>query len=253
MGRVATSLAGVIGAAALVAVPISISAAAPPAAVVAAESSPSTTPGDAEYNNEAYWVAYLEARGYTGVECEKFEPVDDPFIVPELEDEGRVYVLAVVKAGSGENANELYWDIEAGDELSHQSAENSHVILCSAEEETETSSPPPTTSSAPPTTSSAPPTTSSAPPTTSSAPPTTSSAPPTTSSAPPTTSSAPPTTSSAPPTTTTMPPSTNTGPPVETDRPVSASATSLLGAAAALVAAGIAAMAFARRRQGNHR
>lgn len=56
------------------------------------------------------------------------------------------YVLAVLKGGAdqpGNDANELYWEPEAGDELSHATKGNSHVILCIAELEEESSTPTP--------------------------------------------------------------------------------------------------------------
>ena len=57
------------------------------------------------------------------------QTLDDPFVIPEPE-AGTVYILAVVKGGSGENANELYWNPEAGHLLSHaDSGQLSHHPL----------------------------------------------------------------------------------------------------------------------------
>ncbi len=68
---------------------------------------------------------------------------------PETDIEDLAYVIAVVKAGSGEEASEVVWEPMAGDELSHSNEkENSHIILCIAEVEDETTPPtstPPTT------------------------------------------------------------------------------------------------------------
>ena len=253
MGRVATSLAGVMGAAALIAVPVSISAAAPTATfLVAATPSPSgTVAGGSDTNKESYWVAYLEALGYENVVCTKDDDPDDPYTVPEA-DEGRVYILAVVKGGSGDDANELYWNVEAGDVLNHATAGISHVILCTIEEETSTPTPSVTTTTPTPTVTTTTPTptvtTTTPTPTVTTTTPTPTVT--TTTSTPTVTTTTP--TSTTPVSTPTTPVPTNTGPPVETDRPVTSSSAGLLGAAA-LVAAGIAAMLFARRRQGDHR
>ena len=141
--RFVKSLASVMGAAALVIAPAALLA-------PAAQANHVLTPdevleNDPFYNNEDNWVGVLEEEGFVNVECEKIEgaALTDPFLIPELEDEDRFYVVAVVKGGSGDDANEVYNEPEAGHYLSHGSAGNSHIILCTAEEEDETSTPTP--------------------------------------------------------------------------------------------------------------
>ena len=226
--RIVTAVASVLGAAAVVAVPVALVAPAQGAPILASQHEPTTWPGTSEANQEEFWEDFLTDRGYEDVECVKYESPDDPFVVPPLSDEDRVYVLAVVKAGSGAEANQLYWHPNAGDELTH-SKEISHVILCTAEEEVVTTSPPVTTT--PPTTTTPPVTTT----------------PPTTTTPPVTTT---PPTTTTPPHTTTPP---NTGPVVETDRPSDGGpGLGVLAAAGALLVAGMGAALLARRRQGDH-
>jgi hypothetical protein len=159
--RIITAVASVIGAAAVVAAPIALLAPSHAAPVAASSHEPSTWPHSSAANRPAYWVGFLEDRGYDDVVCVKDEiqgnESDDVWVVPQLDDEGRFYVLAVVKGGSKDSANQLYWRPVAGQELTHPTRGISHVILCTADKVT-TSSPPPTTSTAPPTTSTAPPT-----------------------------------------------------------------------------------------------
>ncbi len=144
--RFVKSLASVMGAAALVIAPVALLA---PAAQAAHTLEPDDVlPNDPYFNNEDNWVIELEKDGFVNVECEKIEgaALTDPFLIPELADEDRFYVVAVVKGGSGDEANELYFEPEAGHYLSHGSAGNSHIILCTAEEEDETSTPTPSKS-----------------------------------------------------------------------------------------------------------
>ena len=142
--RLVKSLATMMGAAALVVAPIALIA-------PAAQADHVLTPDDVLendpfYNDENNWVATLEDDGFVNVECIKVEGADltDPYLIPELEDEDRAYVLAVVKAGNTDKANEIYEEPEAGHYLSHATSENSHIILCSAELEDDTSTPTPT-------------------------------------------------------------------------------------------------------------
>ena len=141
--RLVKSLATMMGAAALVVAPIALIA-------PAAQADHILTPdevleNDPFYNDENNWVATLEEDGFVNVECIKYEGDDltDPFVIPDLEDEDRFYVLAVVKGGSGEDANELYFEPEAGHILAHTDEANSHIILCSADVEEDTSTPTP--------------------------------------------------------------------------------------------------------------
>jgi hypothetical protein len=216
--RIVTAVASVLGAAAVVAVPVALVAPAQGAPILASQHEPTTWPNTPEANNVGFWEDFLEDRGYENVVCVKDEITgnesDEAWTVPPLADEDRFYVLAVVKGGSGEEANRLYWRPVAGQVLTHPSAGISHVILCTAEE-VETTTPPTTTT---------------------------------------TTTTKPPTTTTTPPTTTTTthtPP--KTGPVVETDRPSDGgSGLGTLAAGGALIVAGVGAALLARRRQGDH-
>lgn len=104
--------------------------------------SPSTsTTGDGT-NSTGYWEGYLEDQGYTEVNCQKFDPVDTPYVVPDGE-----WVLLVLKAGSGDDASALFWDPEPGSAYKHPTGKDiSHAILCAgqpAPSETPTPTPPP--------------------------------------------------------------------------------------------------------------
>ena len=133
--RLVKSLATMMGAAALLVAPIALVA---PAANADHVLTPTEfTPQSPDDNKTATWVAFLEAKGYTDVECVKYPEedggqLDDPFEIPEPP-AGTEYVLAVVKGGAGEKANELYWNPGAGHLLSHATAGNSHIILCTGE------------------------------------------------------------------------------------------------------------------------
>ena len=94
-------------------------------------------------NSVAYWCG----SDSFGV---KYEPVADPFIVPDVAPDGMTLTKAVVKAGSGPDENFVVDNPTVGQALSYpgDSPANSHVILCW--EPTPTTTAPPTT--APPTT-----------------------------------------------------------------------------------------------------
>ena len=141
--RFVKSLASVMGAAALVIAPVALLA---PAAQADHTLEPDgVLPNESFFNNEDTWVDVLEEDGFVNVECVKIEGAEltDPYLIPELEDEDRFYVVAVVKGGSGDDANEVYEEPEAGHYLSHTDEANSHIILCTAEEEDDTSTPTP--------------------------------------------------------------------------------------------------------------
>jgi hypothetical protein len=59
----------------------------------------------------------------------KFEPVDNPFIVPEPPD-GYVWTLLVLKSGATAGQNETFVNPVVGDGYQHTLGENSHAILC---------------------------------------------------------------------------------------------------------------------------
>lgn len=149
-------LATVMGAAALMVAPVALAAPSFAAAIVAAPLVPDETmPHSPELNNPETWEQWLLDEEGIVASCTKEEPIDKPYTIPEIdelfevdEDDNVAYVLAVLKGGAnqeGNAANELYWEPEAGDELSHTTSGNSHVILCIAEYEDETTPPPSTT------------------------------------------------------------------------------------------------------------
>jgi len=80
-------------------------------------------------NSVEYWC------GENGV---KYEPVETPFVVPEPP-EGTTWTLLVLKAGSGDGENETFPNPVVGQGYSHSSGkDNSHAILCWAENGTTT-------------------------------------------------------------------------------------------------------------------
>ena len=191
-----------------------------PSAVVAANGV------DPELNKPSYWVDYFTQQGYEDVECTKYEPVSTPYILGDAP-EGRTWLAIIIKAGAGDDANQVIMSPKPG-EYSHASGkDNSHVIVCSVPKETHT-----TTTTTPPTTSTTPPTTSTTPPTTSTTPPTTS--------------------ATTPPVTTTR----ATGPVVDTDL-VSAQGTGapswLVGGSLAALVVGAGLVTVGLRQRGTHR
>jgi hypothetical protein len=102
-----------------------------PSAVVAANGV------DPELNKPSYWVDYFTKQGYEDVECTKYEPVSTPYILGDPP-EGRMWLAIVIKAGAGNDANEVIMNPKPG-EYSHASGkDNSHVIVCSVPEKTHT-------------------------------------------------------------------------------------------------------------------
>ncbi|MGA8044663.1 MAG: hypothetical protein WCA30_00185 [Dermatophilaceae bacterium] len=106
---------------------------------------------DNEYNQEANWEFWLTELGFEGVSCQKTDyEGEGPAVyeVPEYDSEDAPWLLAIVKAGADPSTdgmtNDLYWEPAPGEELEHNSGKSiSHVIICSAYVETETT--PPTT------------------------------------------------------------------------------------------------------------
>jgi hypothetical protein len=96
-------------------------------------------PGDAALNSADYWETYLD--GHDGVDntvCVKDDTEDEANYVADED-----YRLVIVKKADGDQANRLYWNVEAGDELAPGPAQGngqgySHVIVC-------TNTPPDTT------------------------------------------------------------------------------------------------------------
>ena len=100
-----------------------------------------------------------------GYWCEngvKYEPVATPYVVP-TPPEGTAWTLLVLKAGSGEGANETFANPTSGQSYVHSTGKDiSHVILCWEEVTTTTASSTTTSSSTttePPTTTTTAPTT----------------------------------------------------------------------------------------------
>ncbi|MDR7234964.1 hypothetical protein [Agrococcus sp. BE272] len=82
-------------------------------------------PPSATMNHESYW----EGLGYG--DCEKMEFGDGvgSFTLPELPD-GQQYTLLVLKAGSGEGANDLVLWPAPGTYMHSSDKDLSHVIYC---------------------------------------------------------------------------------------------------------------------------
>ncbi|SDY75737.1 hypothetical protein [Tessaracoccus flavus] len=113
-------------------------------AVNSASADPITVEHSPEANQASFWEDYFD--DVEDIECDKKEPVDTPFEVPAAP-EDREWHAVIVKAGAGEDANEVYLDVEQGDEISHFSGKsNSHIILCHVPmDETTPTTPAPTT------------------------------------------------------------------------------------------------------------
>jgi LPXTG-motif cell wall-anchored protein len=145
-----------MGAAALVVAPIALivpSAQAEtltqPDDVVAHISGPSPT----GTNHPAFWVNYLEeVRDITGAVCYNASGVsgdDEEYTLPAPE-EGTMYVLAVTKAGAGDEANWVFYDPNEGDVVTAvEGKQISHVILCTVKEETPSTPSTPSTPTGP--------------------------------------------------------------------------------------------------------
>ncbi|MEO5610674.1 MAG: hypothetical protein ABIQ61_00725 [Ornithinibacter sp.] len=160
--RLLSSTVGVLGAAALIAGPIVLAAPASAAPIATAVITPDESlPFDPALNHPDWWEQWLSDNDDIDATCIKVEPVAKPYTIPSISDVFEVsesdnaeYVLAVVKGGAGQDpdkdANQIYRYPAAGDQLAHPYYGNSHVILCIADTETETETPP---ASSPPVTS----------------------------------------------------------------------------------------------------
>ncbi len=180
---------------------------------------------DPELNKASYWVDYFTQQGYEDVKCTKYEPVSTPYILGDAP-EGRTWLAIIIKAGAGDDANQVIMSPAPGPYSHSSGKDNSHVIVCSVPKETHT-----TTTTTPPTTSTTPPTTST------------------------TTTTTPPTTSTTtPPVTTTT--TRATGPVVDTDL-VSAQGTGapswLVGGSLAALVVGAGLVTVGLRQRGTHR
>ena len=170
---------------------------------------------DPELNKPSYWVDYFTQQGYEDVQCTKYEPVSTPYILGDAP-EGRTWLAIIIKAGAGDDANEVIMNPKPG-EYSHASGkDNSHVIVCSIPHQTQTTTPPHTTTT------------------------------------PPHTTTTPPNDTTTPPHTTTKPPS---GPVVETDLVSSNSGgpSWLLAASIVSLLGGAGLLVVGLRQRGNHR
>ena len=104
-----------------------------------------TEPFSNEANQPGFWEDLLLIELDIVATCEKIEPVDDPFIVPDQPSADQEWSLLVVKGGAGEESNEGWLFPEPGWEISHSTAGNSHVIVCTSDVPTETETTTPTT------------------------------------------------------------------------------------------------------------
>lgn len=94
-----------------------------------AASADDTKTGKDNTNHESYWENQLKDNGYQNATCTKYEPVKTPYEVP-----AGSWVLLVLKAGSGENANHEIKDPVSGTVYEHPSGKDiSHAILCAAD------------------------------------------------------------------------------------------------------------------------
>lgn len=134
--RLMKSLAGTVGAVALVVAPMSLLATSAQADshVLVPDDEVAHVPGDAPggTNHVEYWVNYLEeVRDITGATCMKTEGPDTQTYEVPAAPSGTMYVLAVTKAGSGDEANWVFYDPMAGDVLTAWDEKDiSHYILC---------------------------------------------------------------------------------------------------------------------------
>jgi len=112
---------------------------------VSASGADSYLPQDPQYNNVSYW----QSQGYEY--CVKYEPVTTPYSVPAPVG-GGTWDLMIIKAGAGDDANQLVSGPTAGGSYGHSSGKDiSHIILCVVLTPTTTTST--TTSTTVPTTS----------------------------------------------------------------------------------------------------
>ncbi|MGE9807303.1 MULTISPECIES: hypothetical protein [unclassified Janibacter] len=123
-------LAAIVGAAAVVAGGVGAAATATAAPLASVQSAV-----DPDKNHTDYWVSYLEDMGYTDVECTKYDGLNDKtWTVPAGE-----WVLLVLKAGAGDDASVTVTNPVAGQAYDHPTGKDlSHVILCSGDKETST-------------------------------------------------------------------------------------------------------------------
>lgn len=83
-----------------------------------------TLPHSPEHNKTGFWEEYLPAEM-----CLKFEDPGTPYTVPAYE--GWTVVGVILKAGSGDDANEVFHGDQSGAVLSHPTGKDiSHAIVC---------------------------------------------------------------------------------------------------------------------------
>lgn len=98
--------------------------------VAATTASAEVLPHDPEHNKAEFWEGYFADKGVVGVECTKKESVGTPYEVP-APPSGTEWYAAIIKAGAKDTANEVVYNVEAGDALRHFTGKgNSHIILC---------------------------------------------------------------------------------------------------------------------------
>jgi hypothetical protein len=100
-------------------------------------------PSGDEANQAENWVDYVEAHGYSDVECMKLtEGWDGDSWMSDAD-----YALVVLKAGQ---TNDEFWDVGDGETVETESGQEiSHIIACTGDKD-ETSTPTPTPSTSTP-------------------------------------------------------------------------------------------------------
>ncbi|MFW5470734.1 hypothetical protein ACOCJ4_11865 [Knoellia sp. CPCC 206435] len=99
-------------------------------------------PSDSAANQAENWVDYVEAHGYSDVVCKKItEGWEGDTWTSDAD-----YALVALKAGSDQSSDggphTITWDVEEGDTLmTEDEKEISHIIACTGEKETPTSTP----------------------------------------------------------------------------------------------------------------
>ena len=115
---------------------------------VSASSADTYLPQDPQYNNVSYW----QSQGYEY--CVKYEPVATPYSVPAPAG-GGTWDLMIIKAGAGDDANQLVSGPTVGGSYGHSSGKDiSHIILCVVQTPTTTTTSTTSTTTTVPTTSS---------------------------------------------------------------------------------------------------
>ncbi len=92
---------------------------------------------DPELNKASYWVDNFTQQDYEDVKCTKYEPVSTPYILGDAP-EGRMWLAIIIKAGAGDDANQVIMNPKPGPYSHSSGKDNSHVIVCSVPKKTYT-------------------------------------------------------------------------------------------------------------------